>query len=187
MAGNRAVGPTSLGNITGIVEGAALTPFGTEDLLLVDLTPNVGGAGFTVGYVADITDPGPGGQSNRIPATPPGTPTTCPLNELLVVSFGPPPQQPFSRGDADGNRKLNVTDGILIIQIRIGNIAARFNCDDILDSNDNGIVELSDAVLVLRYVFMDGAPLPPPFRAQCTTDPTDDALICAQGNCTPGA
>jgi hypothetical protein len=100
----------------------------------------------------------------------------------LKVNLGAPPTSNFSRGDADGNSKINVVDAILIIQIQVGNLQEKFDCDKILDANDDGKVTVTDAIPVLQYVFEKGAPLPAPFRA-CGPDPTADALNCTKGNC----
>jgi hypothetical protein len=130
--------------------------------------------------VADTNPPAGGG--NKIPATGAGTP--CPVNEILKVTLGgvPPPTK-FSRGDSDGNGKINVIDAILIIQIKVGNLSAKFACDDVLDADDSGTVTVTDAIPVLQWVFAKGAALPAPFLT-CGLDGTNDALSCTQANCS---
>ena len=105
----------------------------------------------------------------------------CPVNELLLVSVagdGPP----FNRGDADGNGKINTTDGVLIIQNVVGNLPKNYpNCDDILDANGDGNADLADATYLLEYIFIKTAPPPPaPFRTCQIVSTT-----CAESNCTP--
>jgi hypothetical protein len=73
-------------------------------------------------------------------------------------------------------------DAILIIQIDVGNLPARFACEKILDANDDGTVTVTDAIPVLKWVFEKGAALPAPFRT-CGKDPTADALPCTVSNC----
>ena len=56
------------------------------------------------------------------------------------------------------------------------------DCEDSLDVNDDGAVELSDAISVIAYQFSSGAQPPPPFE-QCGVDQTDDTLGCEVGTC----
>ena len=175
---NKATSTT--GTVAKVERGAAIAKFSNQsDFFAVDLNPGVGGPGFTVGYVAD-TDGGAGG-GNKIPATP--TDAKCTVNEILKVTLGDGPVgAKFSRGDADGNSKINVVDAILIIQIETGNLPEKFDCDDALDANDDGNVTTQDGIRVLQYVFERGPNLPPPFRT-CGDDPTDDDLECNASNC----
>jgi hypothetical protein len=46
-----------------------------------------------------------------------------------------------------------------------------------VDGNDDGRVDLSDAVWMLDYTFLNGAPPPDPFL-DCGQDPTGDPLGC---------
>jgi hypothetical protein len=139
----------------------------------------VGGPGFTVGYVSDTNPPAQGG--NKIPATAVGTP--CPVNEVLKVKLGGVPPTNFSRGDANGDSKINITDAVLIIQIVVGNLPARFTCQDVLDANDDGRVNVTDALPVLAYIFQRGPALPAPFRACAADTAVADTLVCTQSNC----
>ncbi|HVR75859.1 MAG TPA: dockerin type I repeat-containing protein [Planctomycetota bacterium] len=175
-AGNTAT--SSEPTVGNIMRGSAIAGFSADDFFEFDLAPGVGGTGFTVGYVADLTPAAGGG--NKIPAT--GTGDPCPVNEILRVSVGPVDGVRFSRGDANGDSKINVTDAVLIIQNIVGNLAKRFACDDILDANDDGVLNVTDALPVLAYVFQRGPDLPAPFRT-CGVDPTNDALTCTQSNC----
>ena len=161
------------GEIQGVVRGPATAGFEGGDFLAVNLAPAVGGPGFYVGYVSDLD-----GDANQIPATADGA-----SNQILSVTAEPPPPpvEDFFRGDADGNGRINVVDGVLIIQIAVGNLGARYNCEDALDSNDDGANNLSDAIPVLVWYFQNGAALPAPFLG-CGADPTDDALGCEQSS-----
>jgi hypothetical protein len=174
MTPNKAT--SDVGTVASIERGAAIKAFSADDFFAFDTAPGVGGPGFTVGYVTDLQ----GTKGHKIGATGEGTP--CPVNEILKVNLGTVDGVPFGRGDADGNEKINVVDAILIIQIDVGNLPARFACDKILDANDDGTVTVTDAIPVLKWVFEKGAALPAPFRA-CATDPTADALTCTASNC----
>ncbi|MEM7231609.1 MAG: hypothetical protein AAF517_05525, partial [Planctomycetota bacterium] len=161
---------------TGIARGAAISGFDPGDFFAVDLEPGVGGPGFTVGYVSDLD-----GDENKIPATVDNG-AECGSNEILIVSFSddpPPPSNNFIRGDADGNERLNVTDAVLIINVTLGNLPARFACDDALDANDDGSANISDAIPVLMFMFQRGADLPAP-HGVCGQDTTADDLPCTE-------
>lgn len=161
------------GEINGLLRGAATAGFEGGDFLAFDLEPGVGGPGFFVGYVSDLDS-----DANQIPATGDGE-----SNQIVVVSSEapPPPVEDFYRGDADGNGRINVGDAVLIIQIVLGNLDARYNCPDALDANDDGGANISDAIPVLRWVFQRGPRLPAPFLG-CGADPTDDELGCEQSS-----
>ena len=51
-------------------------------------------------------------------------------------------------------------------------------CLDAADGDDNGEVNLTDAVTVLYYLFLGIGPLPPPGSDQAWFDPTPDELNC---------
>jgi len=52
-------------------------------------------------------------------------------------------------------------------------------CMDACDANDDGRIDLADAVYILRYMFMFDDPPPPPFP-NFGVDPTADRLTCAE-------
>ena len=49
------------------------------------------------------------------------------------------------------------------------------NPTDALDVDDTGVVDVSDAIYVLDYLFKSGSPIPLPFP-EAGIDPTDDDL-----------
>ena len=130
-------------------------------------------------YVADVI-----GNENLIPATP--TTEDCPVNEVLIVRFGIPGQEPFARGDVNGNGRVNITDGALCAQ-NIFLAAQRpflvfFDCDNMLDGNDDGELNTADPIIILEWVF--GLRLPDlnaPFLTCGFDDDTD--LTCNESNC----
>ena len=81
----------------------------------------------------------------------------------------------FLRGDADGNGRVNLTDGIQILRYLYQ--AGSMSCLDAADANDSGTVEIADTIYLLNYIFQSGAAIPPPHPA-AGTDPTPDALDC---------
>ena len=50
-------------------------------------------------------------------------------------------------------------------------------CQDAADGNDDGRLDVADAIFVLDHLFGGGAPLPPPFP-EPGVDPTVDGLGC---------
>jgi hypothetical protein len=125
-----------------------------------------------------------GQVGNVIPATAAeGVP--CPVNEVLVVTLGIPDTGLFSRGDADGDSKLNVLDAILIIQFAVTNLPLSVDCMKAYDADDDGAVDVMDAIPVLMYAFQQGPALASPFGADvCAVDGTpEDSLTCTTSNC----
>jgi hypothetical protein len=51
-------------------------------------------------------------------------------------------------------------------------------CLDAADTNDDGAVDIGDAIAVLSHLFAGAGPLPDPF-GECGVDPTVDELGCA--------
>ncbi len=81
----------------------------------------------------------------------------------------------FTRGDADRDERLNVSDGIAIL-LRLFRGAA-LPCEDSADVDDSGTLDLSDALGVLNYLFRSGPPPAAPFP-NGGVDTTQDALGC---------
>ncbi|MBT6541498.1 MAG: hypothetical protein HOM39_08035, partial [Planctomycetes bacterium] len=50
-------------------------------------------------------------------------------------------------------------------------------CDNAADSNDDGTLNIADAIALLSYLF-SGASAPPAPFPDCGIDPTVDALEC---------
>lgn len=101
--------------------------------------------------------------------------------ELLAsgCSVGEPPAGPaFRRGDTNGDRRLDLSDGVRILgYLFLG--ASPLECLDAGDADDNGVLELTDGVRILGHLFLGGAPPPAPGPTVCGEDPTLDALGCA--------
>jgi hypothetical protein len=66
---------------------------------------------------------------------------------------------------ADATYILNVLQGVVPL------------CEDACDADDDGSISESDSTRVLNYLFLAGAPPPPPFPG-CGLDPTADSLGC---------
>lgn len=167
-------------NIEEVTIGASLSAIANESdsFLAVDTNPGVGGPGFTAGYVVDVS-----GTGAVIPAT--ADTVECPVHEILVVKLTDvidPPGTDFSRGDCNGDGKINVTDGVVCAQNIFLNNLVFFDCDDMLDANDDETLDAADPIMILEWIFLNGPALPDPFRT-CAEDPEGDTLDCAVSNC----
>ena len=89
----------------------------------------------------------------------------------------PGDQGKFIRGDADGNGHLTVSDMSLVLKVVNGQ-ASPPPCQDRLDANDDGKIDLQD-VAFLRDVLFGTLQIPPPFP-DAGVDPTPDDLPCPE-------
>jgi IPT/TIG domain len=83
----------------------------------------------------------------------------------------------FTRGDADGNGSLEITDGIAILAYLFQ--GGSTDCREALDVNDDGELEITDGINLLDFLFQGGIRPPEPFRVK-GIDPTPDALYCGR-------
>lgn len=82
----------------------------------------------------------------------------------------------FVRGDNDGDGSLTVNDSILLLgHLYMG--LPEPGCRDAADANDNGLLDITDALYSLTFLFCCGAPPPAPGPG-CGEDPTPDTLDC---------
>ena len=87
----------------------------------------------------------------------------------------------FIRGDANRDGRVTLSDAALVIdQFLPSRPGVAISCQDSADANDNGTMEIVDAIDILRWTFGLSAELPPPFPGP-GTDPSPDALACADG------
>lgn len=90
---------------------------------------------------------------------------------------------PFIRGDANMDGRVNVVDAIATIRFLyqgadLGDIQGREpTCNDATDANDDGRVNFADPVFLLQFLFLRGSPPPLPFPGK-EKDPTVDQLGC---------
>lgn len=87
----------------------------------------------------------------------------------------------FLRGDASNDSKTNLSDGILILKNLFQGPVQNLHCEDSHDVNDDGILNISDPIHLLTWLFLD-APTPPPPFSECGFDFTLDELQC-QSTC----
>jgi hypothetical protein len=85
----------------------------------------------------------------------------------------------FLRGDANGDRELNITDP----QFTLNYLFVSANpppCLDAADANDDGRVNVTDPIATLQVLFQGQSALPEPFGTP-GVDPTEDTLGCLEG------
>ncbi len=97
---------------------------------------------------------------------------------LLILSPSHARDEPnFVRGDSDVDTALSLSDVLRILGHLFLSDPPKLDCDDAADANDDGTVNLVDAVALLFYLFEGGEPPPEPFTI-CGPDPTEDAPTC---------
>jgi hypothetical protein len=98
---------------------------------------------------------------------------------------------PFVRGDSNLDGRVDITDAIVTLLYLFGGSPQPHDCRDAMDANDapdeRGIraLDLTDAIRVLSFLFLGGAPPSPPFP-DCGLDGTlTDPYCCAEFVCPP--
>lgn len=86
---------------------------------------------------------------------------------------------PFLRGDVDGDETVELDDALDVLAITAWS-GTHPRCEDAADANDDGGVDLLDAVQMLQYVFVRATAMPAP-ASGCGEDPTYDGLGCSSG------
>jgi len=81
----------------------------------------------------------------------------------------------FLRGDSNGDGRVNIGDAVMILLQICGE--REFICPDAADVNDDGIVDTTDPVFLLSYLFIMGELPPGPFPV-AAEDLTEDELGC---------
>jgi hypothetical protein len=93
--------------------------------------------------------------------------------KILVIE--PPFPRFFTRGDANGDSAVDITDAILILNfLFLGGTPP--TCMDAADISDAGRVDISGPISLLNYLFLGGARPSVPFPKP-GLDPSDDTLV----------
>jgi hypothetical protein len=83
----------------------------------------------------------------------------------------------FVRGDSNHDHRLDVSDGVRILDFLFQGGAAP-TCMDAADVNDSGAVDISDASAVFAFLFLGGSAPPGADAGRFQGDRTPDALEC---------
>jgi hypothetical protein len=92
----------------------------------------------------------------------------------------------FVRGDCNFDTRIDISDPAEIISalFGVGTWKTFPVCLDACDANDDGRIDLGDAIYVLLYLFRHGEEPPPPGPlAPGGPDPTEDKIDCDLGPC----
>lgn len=111
-----------------------------------------------------------------------GTSVSVLLNTTLAS--GQPGE--FRRGDADLDGEVLINDAVYTLEALFLEGSQSLECADSGDANDDGLVDLSDPIFLINYLFVPAAAAPPPpSGGSCGADPTADSLVdCgAIGSC----
>ncbi|MEM7260569.1 MAG: hypothetical protein AAF488_01170 [Planctomycetota bacterium] len=87
----------------------------------------------------------------------------------------------FLRSDCNSDEKVDMADAAAVLAEQLFDYVPE--CDDACDANDDGLINLGDAVWILNYLFKSGDTSPSPGTSQPGPDPTDDTLECTPPSC----
>ncbi len=130
------------------------------------------------------------GDGPKVPAVASINSDSWALTEVAATTITlsgekPPPLRAFIRGDANNDKRVDISDGIWILSYKFrGGIEPP--CLDAADANDDGTVDQTDAMrVVYYYLAVQNTPAPMAPFPSCGTDPSDtnsdapeDGLSC---------
>jgi hypothetical protein len=90
-----------------------------------------------------------------------------------------PPPITFRRGDPGCDGSLDIGDAVRILSHLFGAVKPPVCCEDAMDLNDDGFIDISDPIYELQFLFANGAAPKAPHPG-LGTDPTFDGLGCAE-------
>jgi hypothetical protein len=99
-------------------------------------------------------------------------------SNLTSFTIVPPPPS-FIRGDGNMDGIVDLSDALKVLLHLFSGVSV--SCQDALDADDSGLLNLTDSVLVLDYVFQDGPAPTQPFPEGGPDATADDELGCEQG------
>jgi hypothetical protein len=98
-----------------------------------------------------------------------------PLEGPSTLCPPPGPAASFRRGDGNNDGLFDLSDPLVILLVLFRGDPT--DCEDALDVDDNGRLELGDALYLLHHIFQAGPAPPPPFPTP-GEDPSEDNLGC---------
>ncbi len=98
---------------------------------------------------------------------------------IVAAPGGPSPVQ-FRRGDANGDGSVDLADAVKVLfWLFLGD---SLDCLDAADADHLDDIRITDAVYILKYLFLKGTPPPAPGPIACGP-PADPSLGCASYRC----
>lgn len=188
-------GPTFFTEATGILEDTRIPALSTDTTQYVFEVPTSGGELeirarliYRRSWRALVDAKGWTEDGHGQPLADIAAPHFGHLMESATASFTLPVSVPeFRRGDVDGSGGVTIADPVQLLSYLFLDPLLEPRCLDAADGNDNGQLDISDAVFLLQHLFLAGAPQPPaPGPVTCGVDPTPDTLGCeffAAGAC----
>ncbi len=89
----------------------------------------------------------------------------------------------FVRGDVNDDAGINIADAVALLAGLF--TGGAIPCNDSADANDDSSVNIADGVYILANLFSGGPGMPAPSGPSCGSDPTSDALDCANYTSCP--
>ncbi|MEM7233678.1 MAG: spondin domain-containing protein, partial [Planctomycetota bacterium] len=86
----------------------------------------------------------------------------------------------FRRGDANLDTLTDISDVVTVLSATF--LGGDLNCEKAADVNDSGVIDISDPIWLLNFLFLDGPRPPSPF-GECGVDLTADELTCSETAC----
>jgi hypothetical protein len=86
------------------------------------------------------------------------------------------PRGTFLRGDANRDSRVNLADPLATLRFLFQSEA--LPCEDAADADDSGLLDLTDVIFTISYLFLDGEAIKAPGTAYPWFDPTPDGLGC---------
>lgn len=102
--------------------------------------------------------------------------TSFPASAFLTTVS---PPGTFLRGDANHDDRVNIVDPMATLEYLFQH-GAPVACEDAADTDDDGELSLSDAVLSIRFLSLGGAGIRAPGPYYPWFDPTPDSLGCGE-------
>lgn len=144
-------------------------------------TPATGSETVTLEYQEDLQGPGQPVKNTVSFAGATRPVDTFESCSFTVTSDAVDDKEIFVRGDVDHGGRVNITDAINTVLFAFDGKA--IPCHDAADANDDGMVDQSDVVFTLSYLFVPESssvfPVPFPSAGEDPTD--DDGLGCETG------
>jgi len=112
----------------------------------------------------------------------PNGPSMAAILDPGVVYLAPGPGTALlKRGDCNADDLYDIADVVYSLGYSFpgSGVPNHLTCQDACDANDDGAVNIADAIFTLSRIFAGGPPPPAPSWPTCGGDPTSDSLCCA--------